>query len=230
MHTTTGISYYTELKNRNLSRYSSAVGLGFLASFSVFVLMMVFGYGTFGLAAQPLLLNNYHKTSDALATGSRLATAFSIICGFPLMFAGLKTGFFSLWNSSVEESTGLSTNAKKALTSSLTTALLSTTLLAAICGVACKCTEEDVGLVIGIIGAVLGTGVVYFIPSLLNTKLLARGKDPKGQANERKFNQGIMAAGALFAVVGTYAALEEHFPGLFSGNLLGGGHVKAHIA
>lgn len=40
---TTGISYYTELKDRTLPRYTAAVGLGFLASFSVFALMMAFG-------------------------------------------------------------------------------------------------------------------------------------------------------------------------------------------
>lgn len=46
-------------------------------------------------------------------TGSRLATVFSIVCGFPLMFAGLKTGFFSLWRASVEESTRLGPKAKR---------------------------------------------------------------------------------------------------------------------
>lgn len=50
--------------------------------------MMVFGFRTFGLHAQPLLLNNYHKTEDIMASLARLATGFSIVCGFPLMFAG----------------------------------------------------------------------------------------------------------------------------------------------
>ena len=211
-----GIAYYTELKDRSLPRYASAVGLGFLASFSVFALMMSFGFNTFGQAAQPLLLNNYHRTKDALATGSRLATAFSIICGFPLMFAGLKTGFFSLWRSSVGGHRRLSVDTQKALLSEPVTMTVSVMLLAAICGIACKCTEEDVGFVIGLIGAVLGTGVVYIIPALLNTKLLARVKDVAAARPEKRFNQALIAVGVIFACLGAYAAIDDQF-GIFSG-------------
>jgi len=211
-----GIAYYTELKDRNLSRYSGAVGLGFLASFSVFALMMVFGFGTFGFAAQPLLLNNYHRTQDALATGSRLATAFSIMCGFPLMFAGLKTGFFSLWHSNVESARRLSPRLRVALKSDTVIATVSSLLLAAICGIACLCTEEDVGFVIGVIGAVLGTSVVYIIPALLNTKLLARVKDTAVAKPEKRFNQGLIVIGVVFALLGTYMAIDDQF-GIFSG-------------
>jgi amino acid permease len=102
-----GINYYTELKDRSLPRFVTAVGLGFVWSFSIFALMMAFGFKTFGAAAQPLLLNNYHRTDDPLATLSRFATGFSILCGFPLMFAGLKTGFFSAYRSSVDSSKNL---------------------------------------------------------------------------------------------------------------------------
>jgi hypothetical protein len=89
-------------------------------------------------------------------------------------------------------------------------ASLSILLLSGICGVAIKCTEEDVGFVIGIIGAILGTGVVYVIPALLNTSLLKWAK----RGGERRLNQVVVAAGAIFAVLGTQAALEEHFPQL----------------
>lgn len=64
-------------------------------SFGVFSTMMLFGFRTFGGAAQTLLLNNYHRTDDPLASLARLATGFSILCGFPLMFAALKTSFFN---------------------------------------------------------------------------------------------------------------------------------------
>lgn len=64
-------------------------------SFAVFSTMMLFGFRTFGSAAQTLLLNNYHRTDDPLASLARLATGFSILCGYPLMFAALKTSFFN---------------------------------------------------------------------------------------------------------------------------------------
>lgn len=188
-----------------------AISLGFLTSGTVFMLMMLFGFRTFGLAAQPLLLNNYHKTADTMATLARLATGFSIVCGFPLMFAGLKTGLFSLFEAKVNDSVSLSKGSKDALLSTTTNRLISTVVLAAICGVACKCTEHDVGFVIGIIGAILGTGVVYMIPAMLNNRLLA---GLKGAEGEKLVNRLLVAVGAVFAVIGTITALEEHFPAI----------------
>lgn len=64
-------------------------------AFGVFTTMMLFGFRTFGGAAQALLLNNYHRTDDPLATLARLATGLSILCGYPLMFAALKSSFFN---------------------------------------------------------------------------------------------------------------------------------------
>lgn len=64
-------------------------------SFAVFSTMMLFGFRTFGSAAQALILNNYHRTDDPLASLARLATGCSILCGYPLMFAALKSSFFS---------------------------------------------------------------------------------------------------------------------------------------
>lgn len=64
-------------------------------SLGVFSTMMLFGFRTFGSASQALILNNYHRTADPLASLARLATGCSILCGYPLMFAALKSSFFS---------------------------------------------------------------------------------------------------------------------------------------
>lgn len=61
----------------------------------VFCTMMLFGFRTFGPAAQALILNNYHRTADPLANLARIATGCSILCGYPLMFAALKMSFFN---------------------------------------------------------------------------------------------------------------------------------------
>jgi hypothetical protein len=61
------------------------------ASFCVFVTMMLFGFRTFGGAAQPLLLNNYHRSGDALVGAARFATGCAILAGYPIMFSALKT-------------------------------------------------------------------------------------------------------------------------------------------
>ncbi|CAM9693813.1 unnamed protein product, partial [Laminaria digitata] len=86
-----GVKYYEELENRSVKKYAVTIGSAMAISFAVFSTMMLFGFRTFGSAAQTLLLNNYHRTGDPLASLARLATGFSILCGYPLMFAALKT-------------------------------------------------------------------------------------------------------------------------------------------
>lgn len=77
---------------RSLSVYLSTA---MTVSLGVFSTMMLFGFRTFGPAAQALILNNYHRTADPMASLARLATGCSILCGYPLMFAALKASFFN---------------------------------------------------------------------------------------------------------------------------------------
>lgn len=90
------ISYSKELKDSTPQRFNTALQLGFGTSMAVFILMMLFGYSLFGLAAQPLLLNNFARTQDVWASVARLAVGGAIVCAYPLMFAGLKTAMCNL--------------------------------------------------------------------------------------------------------------------------------------
>ena len=63
------LHYIALLDHADENRYKTAIGIGFGASFAVFVTMMLLGYSMFGTVAQPLLLNNFHRTKDLLATG-----------------------------------------------------------------------------------------------------------------------------------------------------------------
>ena len=74
-----------------MKKYAVGISTGVAICYSVFVAMMLFGFKTFGPAAQTLLLNNYHRTADPLATAARFATGCAILCGYPLMFGALKT-------------------------------------------------------------------------------------------------------------------------------------------
>jgi Transmembrane amino acid transporter protein len=78
-------------QHRTVKRYATGISTGVAICFCVFSAMMLFGFKTFGTASQTLLLNNYHRTDDSLATLARLATGCAILCGYPLMFAALKT-------------------------------------------------------------------------------------------------------------------------------------------
>ena len=65
----------------------------------VFILTLLIalpGYFTFGDACQPLILSNYHPTDDGYATCARLATAASLACSFPLVFAALREAALAL--------------------------------------------------------------------------------------------------------------------------------------
>ncbi|CAM9632470.1 unnamed protein product [Pylaiella littoralis] len=179
-------------------------------SFGVFSTMMLFGFRTFGGAAQTLLLNNYHRTDDPLASLARLATGFSILCGFPLMFAALKTSFF---NAASEVSEKFGDEGMKVAKQFQTDEGLRTgcivSLMAAITAVACTKSEEDVAMIIGLIGAILGSGANYIIPAVLNISLLRRLGANRGLLSEISLNKAIIVFGAVFMVMGTVVTIKE---------------------
>ena len=94
------INYYKELKNRSLRRYSVAIVLGYGFAVAVFIAMMCSGYLLFGASAQPLILNNFHRSKDIFASLARMATGLAIVFAYPLMFAGLKSSLYNLVPSS----------------------------------------------------------------------------------------------------------------------------------
>ena len=149
------IAYFKELDQATPRRYSTAIAAGFGTAFSIFVVMMLVGYSIFGSAAQPLILNNFHRSADALATLARLATGLAITFAYPLMFAGVKSSMYNLLPTPAGPPTPSHKSSKQ---------LMSTAVLVGITSVAFKCGEEDVSFVLGIVGSVLGCGVAYILP------------------------------------------------------------------
>ena len=86
-------SFYRALTGATARRFRvlayTVFGLVFLLS----LLISHPGYFTFGEASQPLILTNYHPTADGLATAARAATALSLGCSFPIVFAALREVF-----------------------------------------------------------------------------------------------------------------------------------------
>ena len=87
--------FYRELENNTIPRLNKVVAASFSVCMSVFTLMMVGGYLTFGKSAQGFLLNNY-ASQDGLARLCRLAIGASILCGYPLTFIGVRDGILGL--------------------------------------------------------------------------------------------------------------------------------------
>lgn len=210
------INYYKELDNRSPKRYQHAVAAGFGIALSVFGGMMLMGYMIFGSAAQPLILNNFHRSKDLLATGARFATGLAITFAYPLMFAGLKSSMFSLMDSHASNkgqvSKGKQGNATvQPSTSKFAKNAAVVAALAAITSIAFKCGEEDVSVVLGIVGSVLGCGVAYIMPSVMRLQHM-RNKKKAGLPIDSKavaLNHIIALMGAVFGVLGVIITLQS---------------------
>jgi membrane protein YqaA with SNARE-associated domain len=125
------------------------------------------------------------------------------------MFAGFKAALFSLLKLDQPD---VKHRSEKQNT-------LSALFVAAIATAACFVTEHELATVIGIVGSVFGSVVIYIFPAIVNNCLLKK-KDKQGNAiakpffkGEELFNKLMILFGALFAVVGTWISLtgeESH--------------------
>lgn len=196
------ISYNKELSNSTPQRYGLALTLGFGIAVSIFSIMMLVGYSIFGTAAQPLLLNNFARSKDVLASLARVAIGFAIVCAYPLMFAGAKTSMSNLFNLPLEKS-----SAKK---NGFITAVVGLVLAIAI-----QCGEEDVSLVLGIVGSVLGCFVAYILPGFLDLAYMRKEKR-EGRVNSKWeviSSHGLVAVGTLLAVLGAWITVQTELHG-----------------
>jgi amino acid permease len=189
------VKYYMELKERTVPAYQGVMAAGIGGTALVFWCMMMLGYATFGSHSQTLLLNNYHGSKDLMATAARALTGVAIISGYALMFAGLK-----LDRPGVKD-----VRSKQDKISAVLVAMIAIT--------ACFVTEHELATVIGIVGSVFGSVVIYMFPAFVNNSLLAM-KDKNGNAvakpffaGEVLFNKMMVVFGAVFAVLGTWISL-----------------------
>lgn len=210
------INYYKELSHTTIPRYATAIGSGFGIAMMVFAGMMVVGYSIFGKTAQPLILNNFHRTDDLLATVARFATGLAITFAYPLMFAGLKSSMKNLLSrtsptTAVTKGRGKASVAPACVPVSTPIVDLKTVavpvVLAAITSIAFKCSEEDVSVVLGIVGSVLGCSVAYVLPGFLQLRHLhlTRSASVSGWVS----NSALVGLGLLFSVLGVWVTLSQ---------------------
>lgn len=183
--------------------------------------MMFIGYTIFGSTAQPLLLNNFHRTEDVLATAARFATGLAITFAYPLMFAGLKSSMYSLIDSATAPKTPAPLplvngrrQAKVVAPVRADNKMLKTgcvvAVLSIITSIAFQCGEEDVSLVLGIVGSVLGCGVAYVLPGALSLKHM-RVRKAFGQKNASSdvvLAHVLVAMGLFFGALGVWITLS----------------------
>lgn len=190
-----GCKYYRELIGHTPTKlqHNTFVGMGISAV--VFACVMTSGYYTFGSNADGVILKNYSR-NDPLINGARLGMAFSIIASFPLMFSGLRESIITLlqrnfpltdWNKFWRQDA------------------LSAAMLSVILGITCFLT--DAGLVVGVVGALCGSTIIYIVPALLYASAVTAYMDTEKHATELTVMRFLGVWGACLACAGTAVSL-----------------------
>ena len=134
------------------------------------------------------MLNNFGDTGGAAL--ARLGTGVAILSGFPLMFAGLKValdGAAPAWVARRDRRTATHV-----------------ALLAAVGAAAAKASEDDIGLIIELLGSTLGVAAVYVVPGLAAARSAALPPAHKAAGG------AVAAAGSLLAVGGSLLTYKTH--------------------
>lgn len=175
---------FFQASGRDPKTFAKVVRNGFGLSMLLNLVVMTAGFMTFGAGSLGLILNNY-AANDALASVARLLFGVSIVFTFPLAFAGAKDGLKRLEASFFKKP-------KEQRVVALPLALI--TALALVL--------DDVGLVISLGGALMGSAVIYILPALM---LIKADKTTlvKSKLEDNKFLPAVMIAlGIVSAALG----------------------------
>ncbi|GMI42378.1 hypothetical protein TrCOL_g11585 [Triparma columacea] len=197
--------FYNQLKSPSPRRFKILTGMGFFATAVLSILMMSFGFLTFGSASSGIILNNY-STLDVGATVCRLLMGIAIIGTYPFVFSGMRSAFFQLIKK------GKTVTSKETKTATQL-------MLAGVTGLALVL--KNAGFIVSFNGALMGSAIIYVFPPLMYLK--STGKKIKEGAMkvtkkvklERMFNRLLIALGVTFAVCGgAVTVMDSFFPHL----------------
>ena len=180
-------SFYADA-GKDSKTFNKVVTNGFALSVLLNLAVMVAGFLTFGAAASGNIINNYAKT-DTLANVARALFGASIAFTFPLAFAGAKDGLRQL---------DANLFSKKKVASERRVVALP---LAIITGLALLL--DDVGLVISLGGALMGSAVIYILPALM----LLKASIPKAKFEKKLAPYSMIGVGAVSGILGVATCL-----------------------
>mmetsp|Transcript_23298 Transcript_23298/g.38520 ORF Transcript_23298/g.38520 Transcript_23298/m.38520 type:complete len:311 (+) Transcript_23298:1-933(+) len=187
---------FNELKDKSVAKFNIITAISFAIIMLVTLVMMAFGFLTFGGASTGLILNNY-ATADGGATLSRFLMGFAILGSYPICFNTAREAIFELCPSL-----------------SKARELLSRSLLAAL--TAAAITISDVSFVVSFVGATLGSCIIYIFPALLFLAT-SKAQQPDFQFAtklERLACRSMLAIGIILAVLGGVVSILSSFTSL----------------
>ena len=204
-----------------IGRFNAASAVAFAIAALLSGGIAAAGFLTFGASSQGLILNNY-ATGDRMASLARLGIGLSIVFSYPLNFLALRSGVHGMLK--LDGASG-------------PVHLVSTLLLFG-AATALSMLIKDLGLLIALPGALLGSALVYIFPALMaigNAKQAAAaaaaggGPKPAGGARPRQaaaaaakpaavrsraelvVNYGLVGLGVVLAVVGGAVTLNDYY-------------------
>lgn len=190
-------TYWKSLANASTERFRKVSFSAYAILATIYTITMVTGYATFGDVCQGNILLNY-SPNDFLAFLGRLATGLSIIFGFPLISNGAREG---LKNAS--SALGYSTPSKPENKFKLVTCLLFTTTLISIF-------LTDIKLVTGLVGAVMGSALVYICPTMIYARIVQQRYGANSpEYKVAKLNLLFIPFGLFTASMGVFMTLKN---------------------
>ena len=176
-----------------LDRFYSVVGAAFAASGALFLAITAAGFSTFGVASQPMILNNY-ASADPLAITARVGFVLCVLFEFPLLERPFRLAIAEL--AGAPPAAALAPAAVAA-----SVALITATALAGV--------PLDTLSAVG--GGTGGALLIYVAPALVALRLdaAAAGADGGGGGGgvRRAGLAGLAAAGVALGALGTVEAV-----------------------
>ena len=173
-----------------LDRFYSVVGAAFAASGALFLAITAAGFSTFGVASQPMILNNY-ASADPLAITARVGFVLCVLFEFPLLERPFRLAIAEL--AGAPPAAALAPAAVAA-----SVALITATALAGV--------PLDTLSAVG--GGTGGALLIYVAPALVALNLdAAADADGGGSAARRLGLAGLALAGVALGVLGTFEAV-----------------------
>ena len=176
-----------------LDRFYSVVGAAFAASGALFLAITAAGFSTFGVASQPMILNNY-ASADPLAITARVGFVLCVLFEFPLLERPFRLAIAEL--AGAPPAAALAPAAVAA-----SVALITATALAGV--------PLDTLSAVG--GGTGGALLIYVAPALVALNLDAAADADGGvdgaSAARRLGLAGLAIAGVALGVLGTFEAV-----------------------
>ena len=192
-----GPVFYRYLKDHNSTRFRQMVQAAFTILTLLYILIMCTGYATFGDVTEGNILLNYHP-KDILSTIARVATGVSILFGFPLVFTGARESILG-----AASAFGLSSWSHES-----NHVFVVLTILAGITYF--STTVQDVSVVVGLTGAILGSFIVYVCPVFIHIRSVALCKGTNSAEYKlARYNLGLIPFGLIIGGLGAFMTLKE---------------------